>query len=80
MLMTVLFYAALAFMWYVAYWMTRMQRLVVRHRRETIERLGAVTLALPDSTRDDMHAENMWLLERQERELLAMRPFWRRKT
>jgi len=79
MLMTVLFYAALAFLWYGAYWMARMQRLVVRHRRELAERLGEVTVTfVPEADVHEVHIGNRLLLDRQQIELLKMRPFWRR--
>ena len=76
-MLLLLFYVGMLVYFIGTVWMARMQDLVVRHRREVIELLGTVTVALPDVERDAAHAINMALLARQEEELRRMRPFGR---
>lgn len=69
----VLFYLALALMLYTVFQMTRVNRLVLRHRDELLVHLGELVQDLPEAG-----AATRALLVRQQMELEALRPFWRK--
>lgn len=74
-MMLALFWLVFLVMWATGYRMASMHRLLLRHRRELVVRLGQVTVQLPLAERDASHEESAALLDRQLREMERLR-FW----